>query len=149
MRLMTIRLMQLSDYEPVYQLWLSCKGMGLNDLDDSQEGIARYLMRNPDTCFLAMQFGAVIDVILSGHDGRRGYIHHTAVHPAHRGQGVGAQLVRAALDALHVQGIHKVALVVFDHNEGGNRFWEKQGFTKREDLVYRNRALDAIERIDT
>ena len=37
---MNIRLMTIEDYEAVYQLWLSCAGMGLNNLDDSREGIA-------------------------------------------------------------------------------------------------------------
>ena len=44
---MTIRLMKIEDYDQVYQLWLSCRGMGLNNLDDSREGIDRYLKRNP------------------------------------------------------------------------------------------------------
>ena len=50
---MKIRVMNISDYEQVYQLWLSCKGMGLNNLDDSKEGIERLLNRNPETCFVA------------------------------------------------------------------------------------------------
>ena len=50
---MEIRLMDISDYEAVYSLWLSCKGMGLNDIDDSREGIEKYLKRNPSTCFVA------------------------------------------------------------------------------------------------
>jgi hypothetical protein len=32
---MQIRLMQKSDYEAVYQLWLSCPGVALNTTDDS------------------------------------------------------------------------------------------------------------------
>ena len=40
---MNIRTMLVSDYEAVYALWMSCAGMGLNDLDDSKEGIARLL----------------------------------------------------------------------------------------------------------
>ena len=146
---MTIRVMTIEDYDAVFALWLSCTGMGLNNLDDSREGIARYLRRNPDTCFVALEGDTVIGVILSGHDGRRGYIHHTAVHPAHRGQGIGSSLVEASLLALGREGINKVALVVFAHNSGGNAFWEKMGFTAREDLVYRNRALTEMIRIDT
>ena len=146
---MTIRTMTMEDYDAVYTLWLSCAGMGLNDLDDSPEGIARYLRRNPSTCFVAEKNARIVGVILSGHDGRRGFIHHTAVHPDCRGQGIGHRLVEAALSALKAEGIHKVALVVFDRNQTGNRFWEKEGFTAREDLVYRNRALTALRRIDT
>ena len=145
---MDIRLMTIDDYDAVYALWLSCKGMGLNDVDDSREGIARYLARNPSTCFVADD-GGIVGVILSGHDGRRGYICHTAVHPDRRGEGVGTRLVNAALDALRREGISKVALVVFGRNEGGNAFWARQGFTPREDLVYRNRALRELVRMDT
>ena len=146
---MHIRLMRLEDYSRVYQLWLSCKGMGLNDLDDSPEGIERYLRRNPETCFVAQEDGRIVGVILSGHDGRRGFIHHTAVHPDHRGKGIVTALVEEAMAALERCGIHKAALVVFARNQAGNDFWERRGFTSREDLVYRNRAIRELKRIDT
>lgn len=145
---MNIRVMTVADYDAVYALWLSCEGMGLNDVDDSREGIARYLARNPDTCFVA-EDGGVVGVILAGHDGRRGYIYHTAVHPDARGWGIGSALVQRALAALKDCGISKVALVAFSRNEGGNAFWEKQGFKLREDLSYRNLALQDMVRIDT
>lgn len=50
---MNIRKMSIDDYEDVYALWTSCKGMGLNNLDDSKEGIEKFLLRNPETCFVA------------------------------------------------------------------------------------------------
>lgn len=146
---MHIRLMTNADYPAVYALWLSCAGMGLNDLDDSPEGIARYLARNPNTCFVAEEEGRIAGVILCGHDGRRGFIHHTAVHPDFRRRGIARMLVDAALAALKREGIHKAALVVFERNETGNAFWQQQGFTTREDLVYRNLALTELHRIDT
>ena len=43
-----IRKMQIADYSDVYNLWLANKGMGLNDVDDSESGIVRFLDRNPD-----------------------------------------------------------------------------------------------------
>jgi len=46
-----------------------------------------------------------------------------------------------------MEGISKVALVVFDRNETGNRFWGHRGFTQRTDLVYRNRALVVAEKV--
>ena len=39
---MLIRPMTIDDYEEVYSLWMSCKGMGLNNLDDSKEGIEKF-----------------------------------------------------------------------------------------------------------
>ena len=145
---MKIRLMTIEDYEKVYRLWLSCEGMGLNNLDDSKDGIAKYLDRNPGTCFVAEESDEVIGVIIAGHDGRRGFIYHTAVNPNYRNQGIATKLVDAAMDALKTNGINKVALVVFDRNEEGNEFWDKVGFTVREDLIYRNKAIAELVRID-
>lgn len=146
---MNIRTMTIADYEAVYALWLSCKGMGLNNLDDSREGIERYLNRNPETCFVAEENGKIVGVILSGNDGRRGFIHHTAVSPEHRRKGIATALVDTALEALRGLGINKTALVVFVRNAEGNAFWESVGFTSREDLVYRNKALTEMTRFDT
>lgn len=138
---MNIRQMTMEDYPDVYALWTSLPGIGLNEWDDSMEGIARYLNRNPATCFVARDGDALLGVILSGHDGRRGSIHHMAVAEAARGKGIGTALLNAALDALRTEGIRKVFLVVFQDNQVGNSFWERTGFTAREDLVYRNRMI--------
>ena len=143
------RTMDISDYEQVYKLWLSCAGMGLNNLDDSKDGIQRFLDRNPQTCFVALEDQTVAGVIIAGHDGRRGYIYHTAVHPQHRHKGIASKLVDKALTALKEQGINKTALIVFSRNAGGNAFWENIGFTERTDLVYRNKAITEMIRIDT
>ena len=146
---MKIRTMTIDDYGTVYALWLNTPGMGLNNVDDSREGIAKYLARNPDTCFVAEKNNAIIGVILTGHDGRRGYIHHMAVAENEQRQGIGAALLDAAMQALERAGIHKVVSVVFCENEKGNAFWEKHGFTERHDLVYRNKALSELKKIDT
>ncbi len=61
---------------------------------------------------------------------------------------IGKKLVDLALEALKKEEINKVLLVAFKKNEGGNAFWESQGFTLREDLNYRNKALAEMIRID-
>ena len=146
---MNIRIMSINDYEQVYSLWLNTPNMGLNNIDDSKEGISKYLVRNPNTCFVAEKDGEIIGIILCGHDGRRGYIHHTAVAQSEQRNGVGTSLLEAAMSALEREGITKAALVVFEKNEKGNLFWKKQGFTTRTDLVYRNKTITELTRIDT
>ena len=69
--------------------------------------------------------------------------------PSSRRRGIGRRLAEAALDSLREQGINKVCLVAFARNEAGNAFWARMGFTARDDLVYRNRALADMIRIDT
>ena len=151
---MEIRPMTIADYPGVYELWISSAGMGLNNLDDSEEGIGRFLDRNPTTCFVATEGNKVVGVIIAGHDGRRGYIYHTAVAKQYKRQGIGRKLAESALKALSEEGITKVGLFVFNRNEGAKRFWGKMGFAARtpeegDDIVYYNKALADIKRIDT
>ncbi|NCB93811.1 MAG: GNAT family N-acetyltransferase [Clostridia bacterium] len=141
--------MTIADYESIYDLWIHMPGMGLNTTDDSRDGIGKYLERNPHTCFVAEEDQKIVGVIISGHDGRRGFIYHTAVLPEFQKCGTGRKLVEHAMRALEEQGIHKVALVAFSRNEAGNAFWEKMGFSCRDDLTYRNKSIHSLERIDT
>jgi ribosomal protein S18 acetylase RimI-like enzyme len=146
---MEIRKMGIEDYRQAHDLWMSCPGMRLNDLDDSRDGLARFLERNPGTCFVAEEDDGLVGTILAGNDGRRGYIYHLAVRPGYRRRGIGRALVTSVLGALRSRNIAKVALVVFEGNADGNGFWERVGFTRRDDLVYRNRALAEMVTIDT
>lgn len=147
--MVNIRVMSITDYYGVYNLWINTPGMGLNSTDDSREGIEKYLKRNPTSSFVAECDGIIVGVIMAGHDGRRGYIHHTAVLPEYRNQGIAKRLVDSAMDALDKEGINKVALVAFKKNDIGNGFWENIGFIDRTDLVYRNKNIHALDRIDT
>lgn len=146
---MNFRLMKISDYDSIYNLWTNTPGMGLNSVDDSKEGIEKFLKRNPSTCFIAEENEKIVGVIMAGNDGRRGYIYHIAVLPEFRGKHIAKTLVENAMAALEKEGITKVALVVFEKNKNGNGFWEKIGFTVRNDLIYRNRTIAQMERIDT
>ncbi len=136
------RVMTIDDYDAVLDLWLNTPGMGMNTTDDSREGIEKYLKRNPTTTFVAECDDKIIGVIMAGHDGRRGFIHHTAVLPEYRNQGVASTLVDHAMKALDEEGICKTALIVYRKNEVGNRFWKNNGFVDRDDdLVYRNKNI--------
>ena len=145
----TIRHITIDDYNRIYDLWNSTEQSrrALNPVDDSREGIERYLKRNPGTCFAAVQEDRIIGVILTGHDGRRGIIHHMCVHPDYRRKGIAACLVSAAEKALKEEGIQKVFGLVFVDNESANSFWEKQGYSLRTNLNYRNKSLN--DRIPT
>lgn len=147
--MINFRTMTIDDYDGVYDLWINTPGMGLNTTDDSREGFDKYLKRNPTTSFIAECDGKIIGVIMAGHDGRRGFIHHTAVLPEYRNQGIAKKLVGCAMSALDKEGINKVALVAFKKNDIGNGFWENVGFTERNDLVYRNKNIHELNRIDT
>lgn len=140
----TVKQVTIDDYDAIFELWNSTEQSrrALNPVDDSREGIEKYLKRNPETCFAAVINGRIIGVILTGHDGRRGIIHHMCVHPDFRRMGVAAHLVSLAEKALKKEGIQKIFGLVFSDNEPANRFWEKQGYSLRTNLNYRNKSLN-------
>ena len=140
----TTRLVTIDDYDAIYSLWNSTEQSrrALNPVDDAREGIDRYLKRNPNTCFAAVADGRIVGVILTGHDGRRAIIHHLCVHPDWRRRGVAARLVSLAEDALKKEGIQKVFGLVFRDNDAANAFWERQGYSLRTNLNYRNKSLN-------
>lgn len=131
---MIIRTMTLKDYDKVYELWSGIKGFALRSLDDSREGVGKFLKRNPDTSVVAEENGRIIGTILSGHDGRSGSFYHVCVASDYRGKGVGHQMVSEALLKLKKEQISKVSLIAFCSNEIGNKFWQDLGFALREDI---------------
>jgi ribosomal protein S18 acetylase RimI-like enzyme len=127
-----IRLMSLHDYDSVHRLWETAEGIILGE-DDSPEGIALYLLRNPKSCFVALDGPEIVGSVLSGHEGRRGILRHLAVRPEYRKRGIAMSLVRACLEALSAEGIKKCNIFVMDDNVAGMKFWEHIGFYRLEE----------------
>ena len=137
-----IRIMTIDDYDGVYQLWKKIKGFGLRSVDDSREGVRRFLRRNPSTSVVAEEDGKIVGSILCGHDGRRGCLYHVCVDAAYRRRGIGKEMVVKAMEALRQEEINKVSLIAFTKNDVGNAFWNTIGWTQRLDLNYYDFALN-------
>lgn len=131
-----IRVMTIEDYDGVHALWMKIKGFGIRSIDDSREGVKRFLKRNPTTSVVAVEDGKIVGSILCGHDGRRGCLYHVCVDEAYRMRGIGKSMVVKAMEALKAEHINKVSLIAFTQNDIGNAFWKEIGWTKREDLNY-------------
>ena len=131
----------MTDYAPVIALWELSDGVGLSSAD-APEAIQFYLERNPDMSFVAKQGDTVVGAVLSGHDGRRGYIHHLAVHPDYRRQGIGQQLMDYCFAALLAIGIQKCHLFIFKENQSGIAFWQADGWSYREDIAVMSKMIE-------
>jgi N-acetylglutamate synthase len=136
-----IRPFAIAAYDDVVALWQKCEGIGLSQAD-SREAIQSYLERNPAMSFVATSDGKVVGAILCGHDGRRGYIHHLAVHPRWRRQSIGRRLVEKCLDALGSAGIQKCHLFTFNQNQDGIAFWKAIGWTPRKDIGVASKNIE-------
>ncbi len=137
-----VRIMKLEDYEHVYELWMGIHGFGIRSIDDSKEGVERFLKRNPETSMVAVADDHIVGSILCGHDGRRGCFYHVCVHEDYRKQGIGKAMAVACMRALQKEQINKVSLIAFKSNEIGNHFWKEEGWTFREDLNYYDFTLN-------
>lgn len=131
-----VRIMTIEDYEGVYALWKKIKGFGIRSIDDSKEGVARFLKRNPTTSVVAKKDGRIVGSILCGHDGRRGCLYHVCVDEDYRRHGIGKRMVVFAMKALKEEKINKVSLIAFTENDIGNAFWNTIGWTERLDVNY-------------
>ncbi|MGE5680663.1 MAG: GNAT family N-acetyltransferase [Bacillota bacterium] len=121
-------------YDEAYSLWDNLEGISLSQAD-SPEGIKTFLIRNPGLSFVALDNNKLIGTVLCGHDGRRGYLHHLAVDKSYQRQGIGRKLAEASLNALHKSGIQKCHLFVVSENYQAQKFWERIGWIKRDDII--------------
>ena len=137
-----IRAMEEGDYEQVKALWLSIKGFAIRSIDDSKEGVLKFLRRNPGLSCVCVTDGQILGAILCGNDGRRGCLYHVCVRQEYRMHGIGKAMVGYCMKALKEEGINKVSLIAFSTNDIGNAFWHEIGWTKREDLNYYDFVLN-------
>lgn len=145
-----IRAMEITDYDKVHELWMSIKGFVIRSIDDSKEGVERFLKRNPGISVVAEENGKIVGAILCGHDGRRGCLYHVCVDENYRLRGIGKAMVIYCMEALRKENISKVSLIAFTQNDIGNAFWKEIGWLKRLDLNYYDFTLnvDNIERFN-
>ena len=125
--------MTIDDYDAVVELMNQTPGVSFRDAD-SRESTNRYLQRNPGLSFLCEADHQVVGCIMSGHDGRRGYLQHLVVLPAHRRQGIANALVESCLTELEALGILKSHIDVFKTNALASAYWESQGWKLRTDI---------------
>ena len=142
-RFSMVRLMTVEDYDQVRALWMTIKGFAIRSIDDSREGVERFLKRNPTTSVVAVEDEKVVGAILCGHDGRRGCLYHVCVDPEYRRRGIGKAMVVFCMDALKKENINKVSLIAFTKNDVGNAFWHSVGWKQREDLNYYDFVLNS------
>ncbi|MCR5685956.1 MAG: GNAT family N-acetyltransferase [Lachnospiraceae bacterium] len=139
--------MKIEDYEEVRKLWLTIRGFAIRSIDDSYEGVKRFLERNPRTSVVAVYKGRIIGAILCGHDGRRGCLYHVCVHEDFRRRGIGRAMVVSCINALEEEHISNVSLIAFTNNDIGNAFWNTIGWRRRQDLNNYDLVLNRENRI--
>jgi len=136
-----LREMTMDDYDEIYALWKATEGLDHKGEDTSRKNILRFLERNPNLSFVALDGGKIIGAALCGHDGRHGYIHNLAVDKDYRKQGIGRSLVGRCIYALLSIDIHRCHLHVLGDNKAGIEFWRKLGWKQRVEMITMSQPL--------
>ena len=135
--------MTIEDYRGLHDLWMTIHGFGIRSIDDSKEGVERFLKRNPTTSVVAIsEQGEVVGGILCGHDGRRGCLYHVCVREDFRRHGIGKEIVVFCMNPLKAEQINKVSLIAFTRYDIGNAFWKCIDTKKREERNYYDFTLN-------
>ena len=128
-----LRPMTIADYDSVIELMKQTPGVSFRDAD-SRESTARYLERNPELSFVAAVGEQLVGCVMSGHDGRRGYLQHLVVLPPYRRKGIANALVESCSSKLEGLGINKCHIDVFKTNALASAYWESRGWKLRSDI---------------
>ena len=119
-------------YDDVITLW---KAVNLSlGSSDTREEIERVLKRNPTLFLVGKIDEKIISAVFGGFDGRRGFVHHLAVHPKFQKQGYGKLMMNELMKRFKELDVHKVHLFIEIENEGVVDFYSKQGWHLRDDL---------------
>ena len=127
--------MTIEDYDEIYALWQITSKRALSEAD-SRENIERYLTRNPQMSVVAVCDGKIVGTVLAGHDGRTGFIHHTAVHPDYRRRHIGRALAQSAVERISESGINKTQIYCYKDNSTGQSFWQSVGFNRTDNVLF-------------
>ncbi len=136
-----IRPFEMSDYDAVFALWRSgAPGIELRP-SDSRAEVAKRCQRDRELFLVAVRDELIVGVVMGAWDGRRGWIHHLAVSPQARGQGIARALVCALEEGLARVGCLKVNLLVRQENSTARNLYAGLGYAEMPSLLAMGKEL--------
>jgi ribosomal protein S18 acetylase RimI-like enzyme len=130
---MLIREFRIEDYTRVVTLWKEA-GLVLRPGDELDD-IKLKLQRDPDLFLIAEEEHEIVGVVMGAWDGRRGWIYHLAVKPAHQRRGIANALIAELEKRLTAKGARKVNAQVYQGNRNSLEFFKARGYKIHSDLI--------------
>ena len=138
---MLIREFSMDDYESVYALWQNAGGGVTLRPSDERKEIEKKLSRDPDLFLVAECDSQVVGVVMGAWDGRRGWLHHLAVHADHRRQGVASALLDEVERRLAAKGCLKVNLLVHRDSDAARHLYAQRGYQEMPPFLVMGKEL--------
>jgi ribosomal protein S18 acetylase RimI-like enzyme len=138
---MFIRPFRMDDYTAVHALWCEAgPGLTLRPSDEPEQ-VKKKLERDPELFLVAEEESRLVGVIMGAWDGRRGWIHHLAVHADWRGRGIGTALLHEVETRLAAIGCLKVNLMVRKDNTSAQELYRRLGYEDMSPIVLMGKEL--------
>jgi ribosomal protein S18 acetylase RimI-like enzyme len=141
-----IRRLDLDDYDELLALW---QRAGLHSLKpqgrDSRQALAQQLASGVQTILGLEVDGCLVGAVVATRDSRKGWINRLVVDPACRRRNYGGQLVAAAEEVLHAQGMRVIAALVERDNHASLTLFRKAGYVEGDPGIHYLSKRDSSE----
>ena len=127
-----IQTMTKADIGPVRDLWIKT-GFELSYSDQPSE-LERMINHNPDLCLVLLRKSEIIGCLLGGFDGRRGWIHHLAIHPEYQQNHFGTLLMKEITKRFQSLRVGKIKIEILETNQEVIQFYLSLGWSLRSEL---------------
>ncbi|MDH5402068.1 MAG: GNAT family N-acetyltransferase [Candidatus Heimdallarchaeota archaeon] len=127
------------NYPEVINLWLKA-GLSLS-MSDTKEELEKVVLQKENKFIILEENEKIIGTIIAAFDGRRGYIHHLAVDPVHQNKGIGSLIMEHAINYFKENNVVKVHLFIDLKNSKVEKFYDKQGWIRRDDIILMTKTL--------
>lgn len=128
-----------TDYPAIIELW-SKTGIGVT-LSDEQKELERLAFQENNKFIILLIDDTIVGTAICAFDGRRGYIHHVAIHPKHQNQGLGRKIIEQSIAHYDSLNAVKVHLFIEKDNLEVISFYQKLGWRIRDDLIMMTKTL--------
>lgn len=123
-----IHTLGVDDYDTICAVWEASGLPARPNGRDSRENFVRQMTGGQQTVLAAEIDGQIVGVVLTTHDGRKGWINRLAVVQGFQRRGVGRALIHAAEDLLRAQGLMIIAALIEHDNDASLALFKSEGY---------------------
>ena len=135
-----IRPFKEGDKEALVSLWNMCKLTV--PWNNPYKDIARKLKFQAELFLVGLLEDKLIESVMAGYDGHRGWINYFAVHPDFQARGYGKQLMDNVENGLRELGCPKINLQIREGNDNVFSYYQKLGFVEEKRITMGKRLED-------
>lgn len=133
-----IRNYQVSDYRQVREILEM--GHLYWEISDNEQALERKIQQHPDSIMVAVEGERVVGTQFIVDDFLP-LMFRLAVHPEHRGKGIGKELMQRGEDVLKMRGHNHVSILVASDDTALQGYYERQGYSKGNNYTWMVKGL--------